>query len=742
MPLLVPLLAPAAVRAQASPPAPPVSPPAAPAPAAPYVLDVRRLPAPPALTGRADDPVWQQATLVDTFTQYEPDEGAPASERTEMRVGYDAQNLYLAFRCHDSHPEQIVASTMQRDGDQSTEDHVQIILDTFHDGSNGFLFSVNPVGGQFDALVRREGEDVNAFWDGLWQAKTARDAQGWTAEIVIPWKTLRFPNRPTQAWGFNVLRFIARKGEQDLWKPLPRGNGIFGPYKISAFGELRGLAGITASGGYQAVPYGLLSDHQEQIEKGLKGNAGGDLKMTLTSNLTADLTFRTDFAEAEADLQQVNLTPYKIQYPEKRAFFLENTNLFYFGDRGPAYESNERFNFFFSRQIGLTPDGLQEVPVLGGAKLSGKIGGLGVGALNLTTASLTTVDANGNKTFLPGANDTVVRLKQDLFGHSSVGLMALDKVAAGDHNQGLGLDWDLSLAPHLSSAGFLARTATPGISREDNAWSADLLYQTPMVRAWTELAEIGKNFNPELGFLTRNPGYKKSQSNLYLFLYPQWGALHRFTASEDFDHVTDLAGNVISQISRSELLFVGKNNNGLAVLLTNDLEVLTTPFNIYKKIVLPVGAYRFSDAFFGFGSDATRPVSLTTWFQYGDFYDGTRLHTLVSVAAHPIVGFQGSLNWERSQVHLREGDFITDLVYASLLYSFSPTLFVRSLVQWNKEDNFRVNALLDWTYRPGSDLYLVYNDIRDLDPARRLLPFSTALPGRTITAKLAYRFDF
>lgn len=730
-----------ALAADPPTPPPPPTPPSTQGPAS-YVLEVARLSRPPALTGRGDDPVWREATLVSTFTQYEPKEGQPATERTEMRLGYDAENLYFAFYCHDKEAQKIVASTMQRDGDQSTEDHVQLILDTFHDKSSGFLFSVNPVGAMFDAVVRREGEDVNSYWDGLWQAKASRDALGWTAEVAIPFKTLRFPNQQVQVWGFNVERFIARKGERDFWKPLPRGFGIFGPYRISSFGELHGLTGLPPARGFQALPYALVSGNNEQLQKGISGNGGGDLKMNITSNLTADLTVRTDFAEAESDVEQQNLTPYKIQYPEKRAFFLENTNLFYFGDRGPAYESNERFNFFFSRDIGLTPDGLQEVPILGGLKLSGKLDGLSVGVLDMTTAPLIYIDAAGVKTVQPTTNYTVVRLRQDLWDGSTVGVMGLDKNAVGDHNGGLGVDWELHLFPHLSSAGWMARTDSPGLTKDDNAYSVDLLYQTPNIRAWTEYNLIGYNFNPEIGFLSRLPGYKKSQSDLYYFTYPDIGWVHRFTASEDFDHVTDLSGYVLSQIARTEMLFVGKNNNGVAVLATDDLEVLTAPFNIYKNIWLPTGTYRFSDLFVGFGSDYTHPAAVTTWFQYGDYYDGTRLHTLVSVGAHPIVGFQGTLSWERSEVHLVEGDFITDLVYTDLLYSFTPTLFVRALIQWDKTDNIRVNTLIDWTYRPGSDFYLVYNDIRDLDPARRLEAFDAALPGASLTAKVVYRFDF
>jgi hypothetical protein len=706
-----------------------------------YVIEPRRLSAAPSLDGRLDDPVWRQATLLTSFTQYEPNAGQPVSERTELRVGYDSENLYLGFRCFDSQPGRIVASTMTRDTDLTFEDSVQVYLDTFHDRSNAFMFAVNSLGARYDALVRREGEEINVYWDGLWRVATSRDERGWVAEIAIPFKTLRFPGSETQIWGFNARRLIPRKGESAFWKPVPRANGVLGPYKVSAYGELRGLSGLTSSGRSQLVPYGLTRDRREQAGTGVQGNAGGDFKLSLTSNLTADLTFRTDFAEAEADLQQINFSRYKLLYPEKRAFFLEGANLFYFGDRGAIFETNEHFNFFFSRQIGLTPDGVREVPVLGGGKLSGRVGDLGVGVLNLTSEPLRFLDSQGRQTLQPRTNYSVVRLKEDIFANSSVGLIALDKDATGDRNQGLGFDWNLNLAPHLYSAGFLAKTRTPGLSGGDNAGSADLLYQSGVVRAWTEYAEYGKNFNPELGFLTR-AGIKKSQSGLYVFLHPDWWEIHRLTVSSDFDHVTDSAGHPLSQIWRNELIFVGTNGTGLAVIATDDLEVLDTPFAVHKGVTLPVGVYRFRDIFLGFGTDYSKALGTTLYFDYGDYYDGTRLRTLASVVIHPRPGLQADFTWDRSNVSLKEGRFITDLIYSDLVFSFTSNLFVRTLVQWNKVDNFRVNAMIDWTYRPGSDFYLVYNDVRDLDPERRLLAFSPVLPGRSLTAKMVYRLDF
>jgi Domain of unknown function (DUF5916)/Carbohydrate family 9 binding domain-like len=740
--IFIALMAVTAVAAagRQAPPQPP--PPAAGPPGAEYVVEPRRLSQRPVIDGKLDDPVWQQATLIAGFTQFEPDNGKPATERTEVRVGYDAEYLYFAVHCYDREPDKIVANTMLKDGDLSNEDSIEIMLDTFHDRSSAFLFSVNPLNAKVDALIRREGEDINYYWDGLWDAATSRDASGWSAEIAIPFKTLRFPSSASQVWGFNVRRFIARRQEDDMWKPMRVvGNTYFEKYKVSRFGELRGLTDIRSAGRYQAVPYGLIKDQHDQNHHGLDGNGGGDLKVNLTSQLVLDLTARTDFAEAESDLQQINLTPFKIQYPEKRAFFLEGSNLFYFGDRGARYEANERFNFFFSRQIGLTPDGTQEVPLYGGAKMTGEAERLGVGFLNLTTAPLTYRDGTGQKVVIPEANYTVLRLKQDVFENSSVGLIGLAKEAAGDHNAGAGLDWNLGLLPHLSSAGFYAQTFTPGLRGDDRAEMADLLYFYGPVRAWTEYAQYGQNFNPEIGFLTRT-GIRKSTSDLSFFLHPDWGPVHRLTIVNDFDHITDETGQVLSQIWKSELAVTARDNSGVALLSTSDLEVLRLPFTVHRGVTIPVGEYQFRDIFVGFNSDFSRPISFTAWYDNGRYYDGTKLHNLLALNFRIARGLVLQTTYDRTQVHLREGRFVDDLAYTNLVYSFTPTMFVRGLVQWLRGDNFGGNLLFDWTYRPGSDIYLVWNDVRDLDPQRQDLPFSPVFPGWSLTLKVSHRFDF
>jgi hypothetical protein len=734
--------APAAASALAPTPAPPA------VPLRQSVVEPRRLSRPPVLTGRVDDPIWQEAALISDFTQYEPDAGKAATERTEVRIGYDAENLYFGFRCYEK-PSGIVASTMTRDGDLTFEDSVQIILDTYHDHANGFLFAVNPIGAKVDGLVRKEGEDVNFYWDGLWEMKTAMDAEGWTAEMVIPFKTLRFPKADSQTWGFNVRRFIARRSEDSFWKPMERGNGYFGRWRISQFGEMRGLVGLNPSGRVAAMPYAVLQNKHDQRTDGWSGNLGGEIKADITPTLTAELTVHTDFAEAESDTQQINLTRNQLQYPEKRAFFLESSNLFYFGDRatgvglGGLENLRDHFEFFFSRQIGLTPDGLQEVPMLGGGKLTGQQGDLSVGVLNLTTEPFHFIDGSGNRAFQPETNYSVVRLKEGLFDNtSSIGVMGLAKEGTGNHNEGVGVDWDLALTHDLSSGGFVAKTETPGLVGHDTSFLTDLFYKAGLVSAYSEYAEFGNNFNPELGFQSTLGGIHKSESDVTFYLPVDWGVLHRIQILNDFDHVTDANNRLITQYWKSEVGFVGTSGGGTAFITNDDLEVLTAPFNIYKNIFIPPGVYRFRNIFWGMATDYAKPVGVTTWLDWGNFYDGTRLHTLVSVAMHPLRGFQASVNWERADVELKEGRFVTDLITADLTYSFTTKLYVRSLTQWNKLDNFRANVLLDWTYRPASDFYLVYTDVSDLYPADRPLQYSPQLPGRTIIAKIGHRLDF
>ena len=711
-----------------------------------YAVQPRRIDTPPVIDGDLSDAVWQQAFLIKDFTQIEPDPGKPATEPTEARIAYDGHALYLGIRCYDSEPARMVAPSLQRDSDLTYDDSIQIILDTFHDRSNAFFFAVNPSGAQVDGVIRREGEDISLDWDGLWTAATRRDAQGWTAEIAIPFKTLRFPKSEPQTWGFNMRRFVTRKTEESFWKPLKPAYTNFGRYKISDFGVIEGLTGMTSAGRFQAVPY-VLARHRRQDRGGesTTGDAGGDLKALVTSNLTADLTVHTDFAEAEADLQQINFTPYKLLYPEKRQFFLEGANLFFFGDRGKSFFDPDTFQLFFSRQIGLTADGNQAIPILGGAKLTGNLdSGLSVGFLNLTTDELSYRDTQGLRAFAPRTNYTVVRLRQSIGegDQRTIGLIGLNKDGAGpDSNRTGGVDWQIALTPQLSSAGFLAKTETPGLSGKDYAGSADLLYKSPVIQARTSYTDIGDNFNPEMGFTTR-VGVKKSQTELVGYFKPEWGPLHHMSVIQDFNHVVDQSGTLQSQVWLRELTMITVHREGIALLSYDTIQVLTAPLQLHKGVAIPPGEYRFTNYFIGAATDYSRPLGATARYDTGDFYDGTRQEVFLAVIYKPVRGMIATFSVDRNRVRTPHGNFTTDLRYVNLDYSPSTTLLLRALLQRNAGDNFRANVSLAWTYRPGSTIYLVYNDAQDLDTLREASGASPINPGRSFVVKASRRFDF
>lgn len=710
-----------------------------------YSLDIHRLSRAPVIDGKLDEAVWQEGNLLDGFVQFDPHRGQPVSEKTEARVGYDAHNLYFGIRCHDSEPAKILGSGMRPDSDLSQDDSISIILDTFHDRRNGFLFQVNPLGARTDALLRNEGEEVNVDWDGLWEAATVRDAQGWVVEIAIPFKTLRFSRADSQTWGFNISRYITRRQETAFWKQIARQPGFTPLHRISEFGEIRGMTDIAAGGRFQLKPYSLLREEPPgRTYRDGTVDIGGDLKMHLTSGLVMDLTVNTDFAEVEADQQQINLERFKLFYPEQRQFFLEGANLFYFGDRPEPLDVPEKFRFFFSRQIGLAEDGQVAVPVLGGAKLAGRVGGTSIGFLNLSTDRASYFDARGVPVEEPETNFTVLRLKQQIFGGSTVGLIGLNKDPQGsDSNRGLGFDWDLTFGKGWRSAGYVARTDTPGLEGRDSAFSADLVWRSPKLRLRHRYTDIGDNFNPEMGFLTRS-GIVKQHFNALstLVLDKAPFRIYRIIPLLDVNHITDQRGNLETQLTTYELSLAGRSQAGVAFLYYDDLENLAAPLPIAKNVTIPAGRYRFRSLFTGISSGYSKRAGFTFWYHQGGYYGGDRLRTMLALLIRPRDGLIIEPRIDRVKVDAPWGHFVDQIGQTAVDYSLTPNLSTRVTLQWREGDNFRANFLIDWTYRPGSDLFLVYNDLDDLDVVRRDSGFSPLRPGRTITVKATRRFDF
>ncbi|MGH3119157.1 MAG: DUF5916 domain-containing protein, partial [Gaiellales bacterium] len=331
----------------------------------------------PVIDGVLDDDVWRAVPPLDNFVQAEPFEGEPASERTEMRIAYDDEAIYVGVVLHDSDPSQIVTTDTRRDAGLGDMDSFQIIFDTFRDEQNGFVFGTNAAGVQYDAQVRDQGNPASS-WDGSWDVRTAMTDAAWTAEFRIPLRTLRYGPAP-QTWGVNAFRNIQRRRERTYWAPLAR---IYNLARLSSAGELRGLT-LETPRNFKVLPYVVGSanrDFRPRVSSDVNGDFGFDAKFGVTPSLNLDATYNTDFAQVEVDTQQINLTRFNLRFPEKRPFFLENSGLFRVG------KGNE-LDLFFSRRIGLDDNGTL-VPIRGGGRLSGKTNGVNVGVLNMQTAEV------------------------------------------------------------------------------------------------------------------------------------------------------------------------------------------------------------------------------------------------------------------------------------------------------------------------------------------------------------------
>jgi hypothetical protein len=682
--------------------------------AASFRVEVPYLQAGPEIDGRIEEAAWEQAVLLTDLRQFEPEQGAPASERTEARLAYDEARLYIGIRCHDSEPRKVVANAMFRDAYLGNDDYLEILLDTFHDRQNAFVFSVNPLAAQVDGLVRNEGSDVNYNWDGVWEAEASRDQQGWTVEIAIPFKTLRFARAAEQTWGFNLHRSIPRKRENLLWKPMARTSGNATQYQVSQFGDLVGIRDVEPGRNLQVTPYGLSTGEEATGEsRRATGDAGVDLKFNLLPGLVADLTYNTDFAEAEADHQQINLTRFKLFFPEKRGFFLEGASLFYFGERSDFLRPAERI-FFFSRQIGLSEEGNDPIPILGGAKVSGKVGPYGVGFLNLTSEATTLDDGQGGSFSEPRTNFTVLRLTRDVFKNSSIGLIGLAKeVAGGGDNAGLGADWNFALGDHFQTGGFLSRTRTPDRTGDDWAGQLDAQWDSDRFFSHVTYTEVGEDFNPEMGFFTRL-GVREWRSVFSYQPRPKFWDLRQLYIFNELDYITDSQGEVQTRSSRYEVDIIFNNAAYIALKYFDNWDVLGEDFEIHPGVIIPRGSYRFDNYFVGVQTIPSLPYLVFARYQQGDFYDGTLATVIVGARIRPATGLFSRLYWERNDVALPGGSFTTNLYTARIEYAWSPRLSTNTLIQWNEDDNASLKAVGRWTFRPGSDLYLVYDDSREL----------------------------
>ena len=698
-----------------------------------------RLDQPLRVDGVLDERVYRDISALSDFIQTEPVAGAPATEKSEAWVLFDDEHFYVSFRCWAANPEaELIANDMRRDSmGVASGEFVDLIFDTFYDGRNSVNLTVNPIGGRMDGQIVDE-RTWFGDWNPVWDVRTQRFAGGWTFEAAIPFKSLRYKPGREQVWGINLARHVknAEKNEVSYLVPIPPGLSIL---QTSLAATLVGLEAPETGPVLDIKPYAIADlvtdrDTAPALSNDVGGDVGIDVKFGITENLVADLTVNTDFAQVEADEEQVNLTRFSLFFPEKREFFLENQGLFNFGGTTAAPFGNRNTLgtdntpvVFYSRQIGLQ-DG-QEVPMVAGGRLTGRVGGLSVGILNVHTGREPVAAAEAT-------NFSVVRVKQDILRRSTIGAIFTGRSVSTRRpgsNQAYGLDGTFAFHDNLSINTYWAHTQTAELGADETSYRGQLDYNGDRYGVKLERLVVGQDFNPEVGFLRRDDFERSFGSARFSPRLPTVAAIRQLSWEGGFDYITSRADVLETRLAQGRFAVLFENGDQFDVVYTDSYEFLDEPFPIVPQVTIPIGRYHFQDVRASFALGSQRRLSGTLAVQYGGFFGGEkttaefttgRLRLTNQLTVEPGMSF----NW----VELPHGDFRTDLATVRTTYTLTPLAFVSALLQYNSSNNaLSANVRFRWEYVPGSELFVVYNEQRDT-----LSPRFPGLENRALIVKI------
>lgn len=690
------------------------------------------------LDGVLDEEAWELAIPVSDFIQKLPDTGAPASEQTEVRILYNDEFLYIGAHCWDSAGRNgIVVNDITKDFEAKDSDGFKVALDTYNDDRNGFLFVTNPAGGRFDLQSTKDGDLMNKNWNGIWYSQTTIDDSGWHLEFAIPFKTLRFTKEEVQEWGINFERRIRRKSEDSYWSPIPP------PYftsRVSAAGTLKGLKGIHQSTNIYLKPFiSAPVIRRENDDWDFQPEAGIEVfKWAVTSQLVFDATLNTDFSQVEADDVKSNLTRFSLYFPEKRDFFLENDGVFSWGPKVERNRSPELLPFF-SRQIGLTEDG-ELVPTLGGARLTGRAGRYSIGIMSMQTDEFQTKpdeDEDEESELIPGTNFSVVRIKRDFLAKSDIGAIIVNKELGGPQfNRTYGFDTNLTFYNYLNINAYALKTESEAGTDEDYAGSVHAAWKDSFWDLKAGHTLIGDEFNPEVGFVPRTGMYKTiGQFGITPRPNGRIPGIREINPSTSIQYINNINGELETRRTHLTLKTTMNDSSMLTLDFESDFERLFETFEIRDDITLGLGDYSWNEYTVMYESDQSRMFGLTGQYKTGGFWSGDMNGYELGVRFHPTYKFAAEIKAERNEVSLPEGDFTVDLVGTKINYSFSNRMFLNALLQYDSdEDEVLSNIRFNFMYKPLSDLYLVYNERRDVADNQVL--------DRAITLKLTYVLPF
>jgi hypothetical protein len=699
------------------------------------------------IDGRLDEGVYTSIPAISDFIQQEPQEGQPATEKTEAWILFDDVNLYISARNWDSHPEREVANELRRDnGNILGNENFTFVIDTFHDRRNGYLFQTNALGALRDMTVTDDQQ--NSAWNGIWYVKTGRFENGWTMEVSIPFKTLRYRGSGPQTWGINLRRLVKWKNEFSYLSLVPAALGTGGVSRMASAATVIGLETPAESKNIEFKPYAVSSLTTNRaaavpFDNNGTANAGLDFKYGLTRSLILDATYRTDFAQVEEDLQQINLTRFSVFFPEKREFFIEGQGIFDFGGVQAGNSPGDVPLLFFSRQIGISQG--QAVPVIGGVRLTGRSGPFSIGVLNIQTDDEPAARA-------VSTNFSALRLKRNLFRRSNVGVMATRRGpafgGAAAPSYTFGADATMLFFNSINVTSYYALTKVPGANGANGANGADVTgvsyrgrfdYTDDRYGASAEHMLIDKNFTPEVGYVRRTD-VRRSYGSLRFSPRPRRSTvIRKLTFTGSADYVTDASATTLqSREIFGHFRIDFQSSDQVGIEHTREFELLPSRFTIAPGVVVPAGGYTYSTTRVGYTLGQQRKVSGRLSASTGTLYGGTKSEVAYGGRWGITPQFSLEPNVTFNWVHLPYGDFTARLVSSRFTVTPSARMLISSLVQFNVDSHsLSSSARLRWEYTGGSELFVVYSDGRDTTT-----PGFPGLLNRTFAIKATRLFRF
>ena len=701
-----------------------------------------RLPSALRIDGLLNEEMYTLTPAISGFIQNDPQEGAPASEKTEVWIFFDDDTLYVSARCWESRPDRMIANEMRRDNTNVLQnDGFAFAIDPFYDRRNALAFEANSIGGRVDAQFTNESQ-ANLDWNPVWELKTARFDRGWAIEMAVPFKSLRYRPGQSQIWGFNARRINRWKNEVSYLTPIPAAMTLGGHWRSSLMATLVGLEAPSASRNLEIKPYAISDLKTDvtatpRVSNDARASGGLDVKYALSQSFTANVTYRTDFAQVEADEQQVNLTRFSLLFPEKREFFLENQGTFGFASNlnagGPGGSGANSGNvsdtpvLFYSRRIGL--NGTREVPIKAGGSVTGRSGRYSLGLLN--------IEADDDLVSMARAtNFTIARVKRDILRKSTIGAIVTNR-SVGQRgvgtNQAYGIDGRFGFYNNLAINTYWARTQTSGLTGTDQSYRGQLDYNGDRYGVQIERLVIGREFNPEVGFLRRTD-IKRSFGQFRFSPRPRSiKRIRRLFSMGSIAYIENGAGRLETRDADGEMAVEFQNGDRLFTHYSNTYEYLPQPFLIATGITLPVQGYNYASALVGLTLNRQRSVAGTLSVEQGTFYNGHKTSFLWNQGRVKLTSqFAVEPRISVDRVELLEGSFTTQLFGSRVTYTMTPLMFVSALVQYSSTANaLAANVRLRWEYRPGSELFVVWNEQRDTRGER-----FPALASRALVVKI------